>query len=43
MTLQDIAPNYYDLSEFKKGDMRLTLQRVADKVKRKEALAAGRK
>lgn len=41
--MQDIAPNYYDLNEFKKGEMRTALQRVADKMKRREALAAGRK
>ncbi|KAF1349061.1 pre-mRNA-splicing factor ATP-dependent RNA helicase PRP43 [Delphinella strobiligena] len=41
--LLDIAPNYYDLNEFKKGEMRTALQRTADKMKRKEALANGRK
>jgi pre-mRNA-splicing factor ATP-dependent RNA helicase DHX15/PRP43 len=34
---QDISPNYYDLSQFKKGDIKLALQRVSTKLQRKEA------
>ncbi|KAF2219136.1 P-loop containing nucleoside triphosphate hydrolase protein [Elsinoe ampelina] len=41
--LLDISPNYYDLAEFKRGsDIRNALQRTADKLKRREALAAQR-
>ncbi|KAG8627828.1 hypothetical protein KVT40_003701 [Elsinoe batatas] len=41
--LLDISPNYYDLAEFKRGsDIRNALQRTADKMKRREALAAQR-
>ncbi|TVY91539.1 putative pre-mRNA-splicing factor ATP-dependent RNA helicase [Lachnellula willkommii] len=35
--LLDIAPNYYDLSTFKKGDVKTALERTLDKVKRKQA------
>ncbi|KAK3203692.1 hypothetical protein GRF29_106g327236 [Pseudopithomyces chartarum] len=35
--LLDIAPNYYDIQSFKKGEIKLALQRVATKVQRKEA------
>ncbi|KAH7110839.1 P-loop containing nucleoside triphosphate hydrolase protein [Dendryphion nanum] len=37
--LLDIAPNYYDLDTFKKGDIKTALQRVVQKVARKEAEA----
>ena len=36
--LLDIAPNYYNIAEFKKGEIRTALQRAADKVRRKEAM-----
>ncbi|KAK5016384.1 DEAH-box ATP-dependent RNA helicase prp43 [Cryomyces antarcticus] len=39
--LIDIAPTYYDLSTFQKGDMKASLLRVADKMRRKEALKGG--
>ncbi|CAI6243729.1 unnamed protein product [Periconia digitata] len=35
--LLDIAPNYYDISAFKKGDIKSALQRVSTKVARKDA------
>ncbi|PNS18406.1 pre-mRNA-splicing factor ATP-dependent RNA helicase PRP43 [Sphaceloma murrayae] len=36
--LLDIAPNYYDLTEFKRGsDIRNALQRTVDKMRRREA------
>jgi pre-mRNA-splicing factor ATP-dependent RNA helicase DHX15/PRP43 len=38
--MQDIAPTYYDLDSFKKGEIKTALQRAADKVKRKEAMRA---
>jgi pre-mRNA-splicing factor ATP-dependent RNA helicase DHX15/PRP43 len=34
---QDISPNYYDLSQFKKGEIKTALQRVVTKLQRKEA------
>lgn len=35
--IQDIAPNYYDISTFGKGEVKNALQRTIDKVRRKEA------
>jgi len=40
--LLDIAPNYYDLDSFSKGDIKTGLQRVADKMRRRAAVAGGR-
>lgn len=37
--LLEIAPVYYDLDTFQKGDVKTALQRTAEKVKRKEQLA----
>jgi pre-mRNA-splicing factor ATP-dependent RNA helicase DHX15/PRP43 len=34
---QDISPNYYDLAQFKKGEIKQALQRVVTKFQRKEA------
>ena len=34
---QDIAPTYYDLTTFKKGEVKTALERTLDKVKRKQA------
>jgi pre-mRNA-splicing factor ATP-dependent RNA helicase DHX15/PRP43 len=34
---QDISPNYYDLSTFKKGDIKTALQRASTRLMRKEA------
>jgi pre-mRNA-splicing factor ATP-dependent RNA helicase DHX15/PRP43 len=39
---QDIAPTYYDLTTFAKGEIRTALQRTLDKVKRKQAMKGGR-
>jgi pre-mRNA-splicing factor ATP-dependent RNA helicase DHX15/PRP43 len=41
--MQDISPNYYDLSQFKKGDIRTALQRVSTKLQRKEVEKGGRR
>ncbi|RMJ28500.1 hypothetical protein PHISP_00627 [Aspergillus sp. HF37] len=38
--LLDIAPSYYDLSTFAKGDIRTALLRAADRLERKERLRA---
>lgn len=38
---QDIAPNYYDLGEFKRGDVKNGLQKVVDKMRRKDAMKKG--
>ncbi|KAH0607672.1 uncharacterized protein H6S33_002706 [Morchella sextelata] len=37
--LLEIAPIYYDLDTFQKGDVKTALQRTAEKMKRKEQLA----
>ncbi|RKF63122.1 putative pre-mRNA-splicing factor ATP-dependent RNA helicase prp43 [Erysiphe neolycopersici] len=36
--LLDIAPNYYDLSSFPKGEIRTALLKVQDKIRRKKAM-----
>ncbi|KAL9943090.1 DEAH-box ATP-dependent RNA helicase prp43 [Verticillium nonalfalfae] len=40
--LLEIAPTYYDLSTFTKGDARSALVRASEKKRRKEAMKAGR-
>ncbi|KAI1000390.1 putative pre-mRNA-splicing factor ATP-dependent RNA helicase [Podosphaera aphanis] len=35
--LLDIAPNYYDLSTFPKGEIQTALQRVSEKIRRRQA------
>lgn len=40
--LLDIAPNYYDLSAFKKGDIKNALQRTVDKMRRRDAIKGKR-
>ncbi|KAH6676119.1 helicase associated domain-containing protein [Plectosphaerella plurivora] len=40
--LMEIAPGYYDLSTFEKGDAKTALLRAAEKKRRKEAMKAGR-
>jgi len=39
--LLDIAPTYYNVAEFKMGEIKTALQRTVDKMKRKEAGKAG--
>jgi len=41
--LMDISPNYYDLSQFKKGEIKSALQRVVTNWQRKEAQKGNRK
>jgi pre-mRNA-splicing factor ATP-dependent RNA helicase DHX15/PRP43 len=36
--LQEIAPNYYDISSFPKGEIRSALIRVAERLSRKEKM-----
>ncbi|TAQ88625.1 hypothetical protein B7494_g3070 [Chlorociboria aeruginascens] len=38
---QDIAPTYYDLSTFAKGEIKTALQKTLDRVKRKKAMKGG--
>lgn len=38
--LLDIAPTYYNLEEFKKGEVKTGLQRAAEKVRRKQMLSS---
>lgn len=37
---QDIAPTYYDVDSFPKGDIRSALTRAADRLARKEKMRA---
>ncbi|PQE28825.1 pre-mRNA-splicing factor atp-dependent RNA helicase prp43 protein [Rutstroemia sp. NJR-2017a BBW] len=39
--LLDIAPTYYDLTTFAKGEIRTALQRASEKIKRKQAMKGG--
>jgi pre-mRNA-splicing factor ATP-dependent RNA helicase DHX15/PRP43 len=39
---QDIAPVYYDIETFPKGEIKTALQRAHEKVKRKKAMKSGR-
>ncbi|KAI5286755.1 DEAH-box ATP-dependent RNA helicase prp43 [Ascosphaera atra] len=41
--LLDIAPNYYDLSTFPKGEIRSALMRAAERLSRKEKMRAAKK
>lgn len=38
--LLDIAPTYYDIDSFSKGDVKQSLQRIRDKVNRRAAMAS---
>lgn len=38
--IQDIAPTYYDINSFPKGDIRSALVRAADRLARKEKMRA---
>lgn len=40
---QDIAPTYYDVNSFPKGDIRSSLQRAADRLARKEKMRSERR
>ncbi|KAF2430479.1 P-loop containing nucleoside triphosphate hydrolase protein [Tothia fuscella] len=40
--LLDIAPMYYNIEDFKQGEIRRSLQKTADTLRRKEALKAGK-
>ena len=40
--LQEIAPVYYDLDTFEPGEVKRSLQRAAEKKRRKEAMKGGR-
>jgi pre-mRNA-splicing factor ATP-dependent RNA helicase DHX15/PRP43 len=40
--LLEIAPNYYDIESFKKGEVRSALQKASDKMKRKLMIDAAR-
>lgn len=41
--MQDIAPTYYDLDTFKKGEVKTALMRTVEKMRRREAIKGGRK
>nr|OQO22352.1 Pre-mRNA-splicing factor ATP-dependent RNA helicase PRP43 [Rachicladosporium sp. CCFEE 5018] len=41
--LLDIAPTYYDLESFQKGEVKTSLQRVGERMRRREGIAKGRK
>jgi pre-mRNA-splicing factor ATP-dependent RNA helicase DHX15/PRP43 len=42
MLEQDIAPVYYNLEDFAKGEIKTALQKAADKVRRKQAMKGSR-
>ena len=39
---QEIAPVYYDLETFEKGEVKSALTRVAEKIRRRQAIKGGR-
>ncbi|OIW27191.1 P-loop containing nucleoside triphosphate hydrolase protein [Coniochaeta ligniaria NRRL 30616] len=39
--LLEIAPNYYNIDEFDKGEVKTALTRVAEKIRRKQAMKGG--
>lgn len=41
--LLDIAPNYYDLESFQKGDVKSALERTVERLRRRQAIANGGK
>jgi len=41
--LIEIAPLYYDVPTFQKGPVKQALERALERMKRKEALASGRR
>lgn len=43
ITTQDIAPTYYDISTFPKGEIRSALMRAADRLSRKEKLRSDKR
>lgn len=38
----EIAPNYYDLDTFDKGEVKTALMRVTERIRRKQAMKGGR-
>lgn len=40
--LLDIAPNYYDISTFPKGDVKTALLRIEERVRRREKMKGGK-
>ncbi|KAJ4307073.1 DEAH-box ATP-dependent RNA helicase prp43 [Collariella sp. IMI 366227] len=40
--LLEIAPNYYDIDTFEKGEIKSALTRITDKVRRRQAMKGGR-
>lgn len=40
--LLEIAPVYYDLDTFDKGDVKTALMRVTERIRRKQAMKGGR-
>lgn len=41
ISVQEIAPNYYNIDEFDKGEVKTALTRVAEKIRRKKAMKGG--
>lgn len=41
--LIELAPVYYDLSTFQKGEVKYALEKVVDKMKRREALSVSKR
>ena len=40
--LLDIAPNYYDISSFPKGEVKTALMRIEERVRRREKMKGGK-
>jgi pre-mRNA-splicing factor ATP-dependent RNA helicase DHX15/PRP43 len=40
--LQDIAPNYYDISTFPKGEVKTALVRTQERMQRRQKMKGGR-
>ncbi len=39
--LQEIAPVYYDIDSFEKGEIKSALTRITEKVRRRQAMKGG--
>jgi len=41
MKFQEIAPVYYDIDSFEKGEIKSALTRITEKVRRRQAMKGG--
>jgi pre-mRNA-splicing factor ATP-dependent RNA helicase DHX15/PRP43 len=40
--IQEIAPIYYDIDTFEKGEIKSALTRITEKIRRRQAMKGGR-